>query len=733
MAAKVPVWGIDVGQCALKAVKVQAAGDEMELLELDVVEHESLLSQPESDAPSLIRKSLETLLSKHDLRRERVVVAVPGQQTLTRFAKLPPVEPKKIPDMVNYEAQQQIPFDMDEVAWDYEVFSQPDSPDIEIGIFAIRKELIRNHLTYFTSLGIEPVIVQSAPLASYNAIRWDGQIGEETTVLLDMGAVSTDLIVVEGNSIWSRPVPLGGNHFTESLVKAFKLSFAKAEQLKRTAATSKYSRQIFQAMRPVFADLVSEVQRSIGFYSSTHRQSEIKRVLGMGGGFALPGLQKFLQQSLQLKVDKFEGFKKIAKGGAAKSPEYAASVLSLPVSVGTALQELFPTAVRSNLLPADAARQQMWRKKRPWFVASAACIAGSAAAVWLGNVMATSALASKIGDVRGAVPCAAVDKADQILSTPRNPSEPPVEYAAKVLGALDKLSAEYKQLPRIEDQKSQLDTISQLPASNTVIPQMFDVIHRTFRDAIPPEVRGVKSVEEYLALAGKMPRSDRSEVYIDRLVWKFDARDALKSFTASGAREAPGEGEAAETAQGGWGIAVFGHTTRKNSAAWLEEIAAKLKVEGRKAGRGFWIDSAEVRNISKAGTKGATGRGGNVTLAPPAPGASGRPGLPGVGSRDEDRSAGPAPRGFGSGAGAPGGAAAGSDADVRRQLEELKPKPGVDPVTEETATDDETFTMVLVVRKGNTPPDKLPKGEKDKASPGTPAPEPPPPTESTRD
>ena len=119
------------------------------------------------------------------------------------------------------------------------------------------------------------------PLAVYNAMYYDQRI-EGTTMIIDLGAENTDLIIADGDTIWLRSIPIGGNNFTEALVKSFKLNFAKAEELKRNAATSKYARQIFQAMRPVFADLVAEIQRSIGFYASVHRDSRISRIARAG-------------------------------------------------------------------------------------------------------------------------------------------------------------------------------------------------------------------------------------------------------------------------------------------------------------------------------------------------------------------------------------------------------------------------------------------------------------------
>src|SRR5436305_11870144 len=145
--------------------------------------------------------------------------------------------------------------------------------------------------------------MQMNPLAVYNAIYHDEK-GDGTTMIVDLGAENTDLVIAEGESVWLRSIPIGGNNFTEALVKSFKLNFAKAEDLKRNAATSKYARQIFQAMRPVFADLVAEIQRSIGFYASVHRDSRIRKIIALGGTFRLPGLQKYLQQNLQLDVER---------------------------------------------------------------------------------------------------------------------------------------------------------------------------------------------------------------------------------------------------------------------------------------------------------------------------------------------------------------------------------------------------------------------------------------------
>ena len=135
MAKGKAIWGIDVGHCALKALKLVLNDEgEVEVLAEDYIEHAKILAQPDADSRELISKSLEKFLSHNDITEDHVAISVPGQHTLARFSKLPPVDPKKIPDIVQFEANQQIPFDMDEVIWDYQTFAEEDSPEIEVGI-----------------------------------------------------------------------------------------------------------------------------------------------------------------------------------------------------------------------------------------------------------------------------------------------------------------------------------------------------------------------------------------------------------------------------------------------------------------------------------------------------------------------------------------------------------------------------------------------------------------------
>src|SRR5690606_21761599 len=132
-----------------------------------------------------------------------------------------------------------------------------------------------------------------------------------------------------------------------------KLSFAKAEHLKCNATKSPDPRAVFQALRPVFNDYVSEIQRSIGYFSSVNRAAKIVKVVGVGNGFKLAGLQKFLQQNLQYEVDRPDTYRELTGDSVLNSPLFSENVLSFAVPCGLALQGLELTRIRTSLLPPE--------------------------------------------------------------------------------------------------------------------------------------------------------------------------------------------------------------------------------------------------------------------------------------------------------------------------------------------------------------------------------------------
>jgi type IV pilus assembly protein PilM len=366
-------WGIELGAGSIKALKLVRDGDDIKVADFALLPHKRVLSDPDIDPNDVMRVALGALVNQFDLSGATIAISAPGHQAFARFAKLPPAEPKEIPNIVKFEAVQQIPFPIEEVEWDYQTFVSEDSPDIEVGIFAITRERVMEKLAMCNDVDLKPDVLALSPVSAYNAIAFDRQFTEQTpgVVLLDIGTQASDLIVADQGRVWVRTFPLGGHQFTEAIASTFKLEYRKAERLKREAEKHEHKKHIFQAMRPVFADLAQDVQRSLAYYRQLHPESSLTKVIGMGSTFRLMGLRKFLSQQLQMDVVRLDAFERLKIEGARES-DLAGATLNFATAYGLALQGLGMATINANLVPIGVLRQEMWKRKTPWFVAAAA-------------------------------------------------------------------------------------------------------------------------------------------------------------------------------------------------------------------------------------------------------------------------------------------------------------------------------------------------------------------------
>ncbi|HEY1068770.1 MAG TPA: pilus assembly protein PilM, partial [Pirellulales bacterium] len=299
---------------------------------------------------------------------------------------------KKIPDIVKYEAKQQIPFPLDEVIWDFQQMAGGSEEDgfaleTEVGLFAMKRDQVYRSLEPFRKAGIEVDLVQLASNALYNFAVFDQMPDlppleafatqpQDVVVLLSMGTDATDFIATNGYRVWFRSIPLGGNHFTKALMKEFDLTFAKAEHLKRNATTSTSPKAVFQAMKPIFADLVTQVERSIQFYSNVNREAKIKKIIGLGNVMKLPGIRTYLQQSLGSDVDvvKLENFARLEGASVVLQQQFKDNILAFAPCYGLCVQGAATPTIRTNLVPQELVTDRIIRAKKPWAVAAAAAL-----------------------------------------------------------------------------------------------------------------------------------------------------------------------------------------------------------------------------------------------------------------------------------------------------------------------------------------------------------------------
>ncbi len=412
MARSGHVWGIDIGTCGLKALRCTVGGEgtAVEAVAFEYIEYPMLLSDPEADRVELVRNALQELLSRHALHEDKVILSVPGQSGLTKYSKLPPIEAKKIPDIVQYEARQQIPFPLDQVVWDWQRLPGGMEEagfviDAEVAIFAMKREQVFKALQPLTDVGIDVEVLQLAPVALANMVMFDqlppiDELDPDDpppfTVLVSTGVDSTDLVVTNGLQIWQRSIPIGGNNFTKAIVAAMKLTFAKAEHLKRNAVRAENAKDVFLAMRPVFNDFSAELQRSLNYFTGTHKTATIGKVFLLGNAVKLRGLSDFVAKQIGLDVSRLEKFEKLEGSSVVGAAAFRENRLAFGTAYGLAAQGLGVAEMKTTLMPKQILMDRLIASKRPMTVAALLLLLVTAFVGYAGNVFTWNSYADSI-------------------------------------------------------------------------------------------------------------------------------------------------------------------------------------------------------------------------------------------------------------------------------------------------------------------------------------------------
>ncbi len=376
--------GIDVGTNSIKMVVVRKERDGIRVLSAAAVPIPLDVAGSRDRRTQFVTESLGTLLADGDVRKNPVVIATPGQAVFIRYVKLPPVAPGKLDQIVGYEAQQQVPFPLDGVIWDYQRLQSRSPAETNIVLVAIKRELIGQSLEQLAAHHVEPEVIDHGPLAFYNCAKFVGELpDDQVTILLDVGAKATDLSIErEGQLCWTRSVPIGGNDLTDAIARTLNINSDAAEAAKLeqgavseegVGAEGDQAAAIQQAMRPVLEELLSEVQRSVGYFRSQLEGGRVDRILLCGGTGRLPGFDTVLESRLGVEVSHAD-----VLGRLGTTPDVISGLDGaggMEVAVGLALRTLVPCQLTINLLPAELIERHQMRRKRPYMVFSAVLVA----------------------------------------------------------------------------------------------------------------------------------------------------------------------------------------------------------------------------------------------------------------------------------------------------------------------------------------------------------------------
>jgi len=378
-------WGIDVGETAVRAVKIKAGKTGASILAFDSVPRASRAdgySYVEKDEQ--VREAFSTLAGRNRISG-RVANSVPGAG-FDRFIALPAVSMKQVPQIVKYEARQQIPFPLEEVAWDYQLACDRQVPGegIEVALFAIKTQIIHQMLANLAAAKMGVDIISMSRLALYNVLKYDRQINSGS-MIVDIGAGSTDIVILADGNFRVRSIPISGESVTKMLQQKFGISYEEAEELKKKASQSKQPDKMFGVMRPTFEKLLGEIHKTIGYYKQQQFKTlKIDQAFLVGESFKMQPLVDLFKESLGCQVEVLSRFQQVSVSPQAMQSPMASNLPSFAVAIGLALQAAGQGPITINVLPDDVKVKRELSRKKPFVAASAACLAIALGAAYYG-------------------------------------------------------------------------------------------------------------------------------------------------------------------------------------------------------------------------------------------------------------------------------------------------------------------------------------------------------------
>src|SRR5712672_3331469 len=335
----------------------------------------------ESAREAIIQKALQEMMSEKGIKSKTVNVCAPGFHVFSKFVKLPPVDPGKVTQIIQYEAQQNVPFPLSEVVWDYQILGSTPGGELEVLLVAIKADIVEGLFRVTEAAGLHLQLTDVSPAALCNAFRFNYGDLEDCTMLLDIGAKTSNLLFFEKGKGFSRSINLGANSITQDFANESKKKFDVAEKIKidegfvslggayeepenqDQAAISKIARQFMTRLH-------IQVNQTMQFYRGQQGGSAPQRLFLSGGASVMPYTAQFFAEKLNVPVEYFNPLRNVQIDPAINLEELARVAHSLGEVVGLGLRNLAHCPVELNLMPESTLNWVQFNQKKPYFIAT---------------------------------------------------------------------------------------------------------------------------------------------------------------------------------------------------------------------------------------------------------------------------------------------------------------------------------------------------------------------------
>lgn len=354
-----------------------------------------ILADPAAEMTRLpqIRIAVSELVSKLGLQKEKVSYAISGQSVFTRFVKLPSLGDDDIEQLVSFEAQQHVPFPINEVVWDWQLLNS-DGGQQEVVLVAIKADALDDINDCVTDASLTTGLVDASPMALANAFLYNYGDLEEPALMIDIGARTSNLIYLDGKKIFTRTIAIGGATVTSAIAKEYNVPFIEAESQKctnglvtldasHTSQLDELTAALGSCIRTALNRMPAEIARTTNFFRSQHEGSAPKRVFLAGGGSNLPMISDFFQEKLRLPVEFFNPLKRVSVGQEVDVEKVSVEAHQLGELVGLGLRNLDKARLNIDLVPETVEHARADAKKRPKLIIASCVLIASCVAFCL--------------------------------------------------------------------------------------------------------------------------------------------------------------------------------------------------------------------------------------------------------------------------------------------------------------------------------------------------------------
>ncbi len=372
---------VDFGAGSLKLAEFEVNEAGGLVLKHYAIKPLGLEGSQETKREALILKTLQETIAEKGIKAKAINVCAPGFHVFSKFVKLPPVDASKVTQIIQYEAQQNVPFPLAEVVWDYQIIGTSASGEMEVLLVAIKSDIVEGLFRTATAVGLQLQICDVSPAAICNAFRFNYGELEDCTMLLDIGAKTSNLLFFEKGKFFSRSINLGANSITQDFANEAKLKFDQADKIKvdegfvslggayeepenqHQAAISKIARQFMTRLH-------IQVNQTLQFYRGQQGGSAPQRLFLSGGASIMPYTAQFFAEKLNVPVEYLNPFRSVQIDPGVNLEELARVAHSLGEVVGLGLRNMANCPVELNLMPDSTLRWQSFNQKKPYFLAT---------------------------------------------------------------------------------------------------------------------------------------------------------------------------------------------------------------------------------------------------------------------------------------------------------------------------------------------------------------------------